>query len=93
MTIGEHLEELRKRLILAIIGFAVAMAICLWFGTDVMRIFCQPLVNVLRAHDLPPQLVNKELSSPFVVYINVSLICSLVLAAPWIIWQFWSTLR
>ncbi len=89
MTVGEHLEELRKRLILAIIGFGVALGICLWFGTDVMRIFCQPLVDVLRNHDLPPQLINRDISSPFVVYINISLLCALVLASPWIVWQFW----
>src|SRR5688500_15379716 len=47
MSIGEHLEELRWRLILAMIGFVAVFFICLYFGNDVVAYFCRPLLVTL----------------------------------------------
>src|SRR4051812_37424001 len=45
MTIGEHLEELRTRLVYALIGFAVVLVVCLIYGKKVEAAFCAPLKN------------------------------------------------
>ncbi len=89
MTLGEHLEELRRRLILAIIGFAIALVGCLWFGRDVMAMFCRPLITTLRQYDVNPQMYFMDLADPFMVYLKISMIAALVLASPWIVWQLW----
>ena len=89
MTLGDHLEELRGRLIKGLLGFAVAAALCLIFGKDVVSKFCQPLTDVLYQYELNPSLLFTDVSEPFMIYIQISMICAVVLASPWIVWQFW----
>jgi sec-independent protein translocase protein TatC len=89
MTMGEHLEELRYRLILAIGGMLAAACICLFFGEKVFTIFCRPLVRALEDEHLNSQLYYGELGQPFMVYIKVSLVCAAVIAGPWMLFQIW----
>lgn len=42
MSLGDHLEELRARLILAILGLVVGMAVSLIFGTQILHILEWP---------------------------------------------------
>lgn len=89
MTLGEHLEELRRRLILALVGFGIALVACLVFGRDVMAMFCRPLITTLREYDVNPQMYFMDLADPFMVYLKISMIVALVIASPWIVWQLW----
>lgn len=89
MSLGDHLTELRRRLIFALLGLAVALGFCLIFGKQVTTIFCQPLVDSLQSQGFTPQLYYTELPDNFMVYINISLISAVALASPWILWQMW----
>ncbi len=90
MTVGEHLEDLRKRLILALVGFAVAAALCLALGRDVIiPVFCKPLVDTLQKYGLSAQLHSDEVQDVFTSYLQISLICAAAIGAPWIAWQLW----
>ena len=89
MSIGEHLEELRWRLILALIGFVVVLFACMWYGTTVMSTFCSPLVSTLKALDLDPRLYFRELGEGFMVYLQVSVVSAAALSAPWMLYQLW----
>ena len=89
MTIGEHLEELRTRLIFAILGFLVIAGACFFFGQQVLAIFCRPLITVLIHKNLNPVLFYSELSDGFMVYVKISLICAGVISAPWMVYQIW----
>ena len=89
MTIGEHLEELRTRLILALVGFGVAALACFGLGNRVIGIFCRPLLRVLQARNLTTQLFYNELSDGFMVYVKISLICAAAVSAPWMLFQIW----
>jgi sec-independent protein translocase protein TatC len=89
MTIGEHLEELRRRMILALLGFAVVFAVCLLFGQQVMAIFCEPLISVLQQYDITPQIYFTQVSDPFMVFIKISLISAAAIASPWMLYQMW----
>jgi sec-independent protein translocase protein TatC len=89
MSIGDHLEELRWRLILALLGFLVIAGICLWFGRDVMSVFCAPLVHTLQKYGLSPQLHSDEVPDVFMSYVEISLISAAASAAPWIVYQIW----
>ena len=89
MTMGEHLEELRHRLIIALVGMAVAAGGCLCFGQQVLNIFCWPLIKELKKQNLSTALYYSELGQPFMVYIKVSLVCAAVLAGPWMLYQIW----
>lgn len=91
MTIGEHLEELRKRLIYGLGGFVVALIFFMipQIGERVVMIFCAPLVHGMRRHHLTPQLHVIGLTEGFMTYLQICVICALVLAGPWLVYQLW----
>ena len=89
MTIGEHLEELRSRLVWGLVGFAVALGVCLAFSDRVIATFCEPLLKVLREEAQNPQLVVDNVTEGFMVYMTISLISALALASPWLLYQLW----
>ena len=86
MSLGDHLEELRIRVILALAGLGVAMIICLFFGKFIISFIEAPYVAALgkdaRLQSLAP-------ADGFVSYMNISLVAGAVLASPWIFYQLW----
>jgi sec-independent protein translocase protein TatC len=46
MSLGDHLEELRGRLILAITGLMIGTGICLFFGTRIIKFIEKPYTKV-----------------------------------------------
>jgi len=60
MSLGDHLEELRGRLILAIIGLLVGTGISLSFGTRIINFIERPYSKVFQANGAKPQTEEKE---------------------------------
>ncbi len=90
MTVGEHLEELRTRLIHGLLGFVVGAAICFALCKQViLPVFTRPLLQSLVRCGLNPQLYAFEAAQPFLVYMEVSMLCGAVLASPWLLYQVW----
>src|SRR5438067_10650458 len=76
MTIGEHLEELRWRLILGLGGFFVMAILCFALGDYLIHAFLRPLmIAQLRAHQ-SPQIYYTEVAESFMTYLKVGLICA-----------------
>src|SRR5947209_4862889 len=89
MTIGEHLEELRTRMVLGIIGFTLAAVVCFIFGEKVVWWFCRPLMQALAANGFSPQVYMHEVSESFMVYVKISMITAAAFASPWMVYQIW----
>lgn len=89
MTIGDHLEDLRRRLLLGIIGFVVAFVGCCLLGDQVIAIFCRPLLIAMQTAKVSPQIVFSQISDPFMVYMEMSMITALVISSPWILYHLW----
>ena len=85
MSLGNHLEELRLRLILALAGLAVGVIICLLFGTKIIT-FIQGPYNRLMPED---HLVVLAPADAFIGYMKVSLITGLIISSPWVFYQLW----
>ena len=49
MSLGDHLEELRARLILAIFGLALGAVVSLIFGTRIITFIERPYIKAMRA--------------------------------------------
>ncbi len=89
MSIGDHLEELRRRILLGLFGLIPAALVCLIFGQQILALLCRPLTTALQKYDISPQLYTDELADGFMVYIKLSLITAVAIAGPWIIYQLW----
>ncbi len=89
MTVGEHLEELRIRMIRGLLGFAVAAIVCLIYGKQVINLFCRPLTDALQKYNLPPQLASDQVPDVFMAYMEISLITAAAIAGPWMLYQLW----
>lgn len=89
MTIGEHLEELRRRIFIGLGGLLVALVICTPLAKTLLSVICRPLVSALQANNLTPQIFTDEATEAFMAWVQVSLISAAALAGPWMIFQIW----
>jgi len=86
MSFLEHLEELRKRLIVSFVALGVAFLVCWNFADRIFGWLDQPLAKFL-----PPgeKLVFTRLTEPFMLYMKVAFFAGIFVASPVILWQLW----
>ena len=90
MTLGEHLEELRRRLFYAAAGLIAAMVLCLVFGTDILRWIEAPYAIAMKQMGKEPRLWFTGVTDPFSTYLRVSFYAGLVISSPWVFYHLWS---
>ncbi len=86
-TFIEHLQELRTRLVRALLGVAVGTAVMGAFSERAYRLLMAPVIR-----SLPEGQRHLNFTSylePFFVYLKVAIYGGLFLAAPWVLWQLW----
>jgi len=89
MSIGDHLEELRKRIMWCIIP-PLPLAILFFLMSDsIVRWFLVPLYAVLEEHGLPTQV--QVLSPPefLIAEMKIAFGAAVLTAGPWILYQLW----
>ena len=85
MSLLEHLEELRKRLLWSIVSLAVAFIPC-WYWVRPIFAFLELPIKKIRPDE---KLVFTGLADPFLLYFKVAALAALFLAAPFILYQLW----
>jgi sec-independent protein translocase protein TatC len=80
LTLVEHLDELRTRIVICLAALAVAFGLCFWQNE---------LLLDLANHSLPRDLepITFGVSEPFMTTITISAYAALVLALPVILYQ------
>ena len=89
MSIGDHFEDLRKRVLLSIIP-PLPLAVFFFLIADpIVRWFLVPLYSVLEKHGLPTQV--QVLSPPefLIAEMKIALGAAVLVAGPWILYQIW----
>jgi len=86
MTLGEHIEELRARLILAVLGLGVAVVVCMFLGKFIITFVEIPYVKAM-GKDARLQCIDP--AEGFISYMEISLIAGVVVASPWIFYHLW----
>ena len=89
MSLGDHLEDLRRRIIFGLIGVAVALVFMLFTAKRLVAIICQPLIYELHNQGMQPSLEMPAITSAFGVYMKVAILGSIILGTPWILYQLW----
>ncbi|MHC4197201.1 MAG: twin-arginine translocase subunit TatC [Planctomycetota bacterium] len=88
-TVGEHLEELRTRVILCIVATLVCFAICWVFKTEILVIASRPHGLTMQGLGLPATLKVLSYQEGFFAYLKLCIISAMFLAYPFIIYQAW----
>lgn len=89
MSFGDHLEELRRRIFLAVIPL-IPIAIAVFWFADKVRFFLEgPLRRALIANGQPDSLQTLNAVEMMGVDIKLSIIAALVVSGPWVLWQLW----
>lgn len=86
MSFLDHLEELRKRLMVSMIAVAVGFLVCWAFATKIFGKLQEPLTKFLPPGD---KLAYTRLTAPFFLYMKVAFFAGLFLAAPVVLYQLW----
>ncbi len=89
MSFGDHLEELRSRLIRALLGVGLCAVVSLYFAGDLLSVILQPALAVLRANGQESTLQVLSPPDSFLIYLKIGLLCGLIIAAPWVLYQGW----
>lgn len=89
MSLGDHLEELRRRILVGLIGPVIAGIGMIFIADRVVGLICQPLLYELAREGKAPSLVMRTVGSAFNVYLQVCVLGGLVIGIPWILWQLW----
>ena len=87
MSFLEHLEELRKRLLISILAVAGGFFLCWNYAEPIFAIIQKPLTQFLAAGD--QKLAYTKLTEPFFLYMKVAFISGIFLASPIVILQIW----
>ncbi len=89
MSFGDHLDELRRRVIAALLGVGVVVGVCLVYGIEIFNWLCEPLYGAQASLNLPIKVVGLGPTDAFAVYLKVSIISGLIVSAPWLLYQLW----
>ncbi len=87
LTFFEHLRELRKRLVRALLGIAAGMAVVGGFVEPIYHWLMQPVLDSLPEN--ARALHYTSYVEPLMVYLKVAAYGGLFVAAPWVLWQIW----
>src|SRR3989304_8890519 len=80
MTIIEHLEELRRRLLIAIVALLAATAISWFFADQLLTFFIRPVGRVIFV----------GVTEAFFVRLKLALLAGGFLSLPAVLYQIWA---
>jgi sec-independent protein translocase protein TatC len=85
-TFIEHLEELRKRLIISLVAVGIGFGVCYYFSQEIFRLLMIPLQRAL-----PPgaTLIFTTPAEAFFTYMKLGLIAGVFVASPVVLYQIW----
>lgn len=93
MTLGEHLEDLRRRIILALHGFLPGLIIGLCIGKSLVNLISYSVLAETKAFYQAYSgmgLLTLGAQEVFMVYMKASIIAGLMISSPWVIFQLWA---
>jgi sec-independent protein translocase protein TatC len=84
LTLVEHLDELRSRIVVSLVVFGVALALCFWQNHLLLEIASGPLPN---GHE---KLLTFGITEPFTITLTVAAYGAIILSAPIWVYQLYA---
>jgi len=105
MSLGDHLEELRSRMILALLGLAVGTIVCLCFGKQIVALIKMPyekaVADITTVDPNDQNSTSVTVTAPtahlttlapadaFIGFMKISFIAGLIISCPWVLYHLW----
>jgi len=89
MSLGEHLNELRRRVLMGIFGLLPIFILAMVFGKQLLGLLILPMVHALRSQGMPANLQATSVFETFGTYMLIAGLITLVIGFPWILYQAW----
>jgi len=89
MSLLQHLEELRRRIIYSLLAVAVCTVAAWWWVRDIYALVAKPVTVVLAKNKIDPHLVYQNPTDPFNMYMKVGIMAGLFIASPYLLYQLW----
>src|SRR5919108_1676863 len=83
LSVIDHLDELRSRIVVALLAFGVAFGLCAWQNHLILDILNRPLPN-----DVKP--ITFGVTEPFMTTITNSAYAAILIALPVVLYQFYA---
>ena len=89
MSLGSHLEELRRRVIFSIVAIVFCFILCWFFKVQILDVVKKPHKIAMLKSGLSTELQVLSYQEGFYAYMKLCFITSVFLAYPFIIYQIW----
>lgn len=90
MSFGQHLDELRSRLMKAFLWSLLGLAVVFYWHREVMDFVLEPFRSVMMDLNQDPTLKITAPAQAFFSYVKVSFVVGLICTAPFWIYQIWA---
>src|SRR5215472_11460842 len=91
MSLLQHLEELRRRIIYSLAAVAVGFGVCWYFAQDyIYPVIEKPILVVFKKYNIDPHLSYLNPTDPFNLYLRVGLMAGIFMASPIVLYQVWN---
>jgi len=87
VSLFDHLLELRDRLLRSVLGVLLVFCCLVYFAQDIYQYVAQPLLATMPAGS---QMIATDVASPFFAPFKLTLVLSLFIAMPFVLYQVWS---
>ena len=84
LSLVDHLDELRHRIVVCLVVFGVALALCFWQNHLLLEIAQSPLPDGHK------RLITFGVTEPFTTTLTVSAYGAAILSAPFILWELYA---
>jgi sec-independent protein translocase protein TatC len=94
MSLYDHLRELRYRVIISALAVVITSSVCAFFYRPVLNLVLWPWDSALTDlktwnPSVATQIVNRDISGPFMLALKVSVVAGLLAACPIWLYQLW----
>jgi len=89
MSLGGHLEELRRRIIFALLGVLPIFLGALAIARPLLEFLMAPVQAALRAEGARPLLISTGVLETFDTWLKVAVMVTIIVGSPWLLYQAW----
>ncbi|HHW60420.1 MAG TPA: twin-arginine translocase subunit TatC [Syntrophomonadaceae bacterium] len=82
-TLVEHLEDLRKSILISVIAIIIAAVFCFYYSEQILNIIIIPLKSFNE------NLVVTGVAEAFIVKLKLAFLAGFILAFPVVVWAIW----